>query len=126
MGMGDVYKNFVYHLPIEKGFGNLCCALGKKKRIVIKCGKHAVVDVLNSGRVVDLFLGACAHNIWLETVVHNIDVVHVHILGKQNEAADLLSRWSMCGHKQSNLMHLVQDPVWVPVTLDLLQVDYDI
>ena len=86
-----------------------------KKRIVITC---------ESGRVVDLFLAAC--NIWLETELHNIDVVYVHILGKQNEAADLLSRWSMSGHKQSSLLHLVQDSVWVPVTLDLLQVDYDI
>ena len=97
-----------------------------KKHIAIKCDNHAVGDVFNSGRVVDPFLGACGNNIWLETAVHNIDVVYVHILDKQNEAAHLFSRSSVSGQSQSKLMDLIQDPVWVPVTLDLLQVDYDI
>ena len=62
-----------------------------KKCILVKCDNDNVVKVLNSGRDVNLFLGEFARNIWMEASLNDIDITYIHILGKDNKLADILS-----------------------------------
>ena len=78
-GLGGRIDNWVYHLPIEKGYEN--CTIvhlemvnillavrtfvnhWKGHKILIKCDNQAVVSVLTSGRTRDPYLAVCAKNI---------------------------------------------------------------
>ena len=135
-------ENLVYHLPVIYGFKNLNIAhlemvnilvalkaffyQWASKSILIHCDNQAVVSVLQSGKARDPFLDTCAHNIWLWAATHNIELKYVHILGKYNRVADLLSRWSNTVNDQNELQMLVPDACWVPVTLEMIEIDNDI
>ena len=69
----------------------------------------AVVQVLSKGKTKDPFLGACARNIWLLAAKNDIDLTYVHIQGKLNCVADLLSRWQYSQACYSQLKHLFQN-----------------
>ena len=60
----------------------------------MKCDNAAVVNVLRSGKTKDPFLGVCARNLWFESALADVDMQYVHIIGKVNRTADLLSRWT--------------------------------
>ena len=109
-GLGGVWQNCVYHLPISYGYKGLniehlemvnilvalkvLCRQWARKRVLIHSDNQAVVCVLQLCRAKDLFLGASARNIWLWAATHDIDLMYVHVVGKHNRTADLLSRWS--------------------------------
>ena len=76
-----------------------------------------------SGRARDPYLGACARNVWYISALCDIDLQYVHVLGKQNRAADLLSRWTNSVKDVIELNELVKNPVWIPVNTDLLDLD---
>ena len=141
-GLGAIWKNYVYHLPIPRYYMNLTivhlemvnvlvalkafAAHWSKSRVLIKCDNEAVVRVLSHGRTKDPFLAACARNIWQIAALHDIDLVYIHILGKKNIIADLLSRWTASSHDIQKLHSLVQDPLWLQVTMDFLDIDNEI
>ena len=54
------------------------------------------VCVLQSGKTRDSYMAAYARNIWLWSASYVIDFQFVHIAGKTNVIADLLSRWTQC------------------------------
>ena len=83
----------------------------------MKCNNEAVVTVLRSGRARDLFLGACARNIWYVGALSDMDIQYVHIRGLGNRVADLMSRWTG-SHK--NATELCAS---VPVDLKMLDID---
>ena len=89
-------------------------------RILIKCDNVAVVSVLRSGKTKEPFWGAVARNIWFES---DIDLQYVHITGKCNKTADLLSRWTGSNSDCSQLMQLVQDPQWLVTHINMLEID---
>ena len=138
-GLGGCWGNLVYHLTIPQGYldmgivhlemANILVAIKtfakawNGKRVLIKCDNQAVVNVLQSGRAKDPFLGACARNIWYVAALEDIDVQYVHALGKNNRAADLLSRWSNTLEDIKELHTLIVNPVWVPVNITLLDLD---
>ena len=78
-GLGAVWKNYVYHLPIPRNYLSLTTvhlemlnilvaikAFGhywRTKKVLIKCDNEAVVRVLTSGGTKDAFLAACARNV---------------------------------------------------------------
>ena len=93
------------------------------KKVLIKCDNQAVVNVLRSGWAKDPFLGACARNIWYVAALADFDVQYVHVLGKNNRAVDLLSRWSNTLEDIKELHTLIVNPVWVPVNITLLDLD---
>ena len=78
-GLGGHWGQYVYHLPISRGFANLdivhlemvnivvalrlFARLWSGTRVLIRCDNDAVVKVLNAGKARDPFLGACAHNV---------------------------------------------------------------
>ena len=98
----------------------------QKKKICVKCDNMAVVQVLSSGRTKDPFLGACARNIWLIASTNDIDLGYVHIKGKLNCVADLLSRWQHTYANHTQLRKHIQNPIWCKVTQKLLDMDAEI
>ena len=107
-GFGGCWENLIYHVAIEKHYHNLgitqlemlniLVALRifsrywQGQRIQVKCDNMAVVQVLQTGKARDPFLGACARNIWMEAAKADIYIVYSHIQGRKNVVADLLSR----------------------------------
>ena len=138
-GLGGRWSNFVYHLPIARGFMNwsivhlqmvnillavrLFQVQWSGRKVLIRCDNEAVVSVLRSGRTRDPYLGACARNIWYVSALADMDLQYAHIRGLDNGVADLLSRWTGSPNDISKLLSQVQDPVWVPVNVNLLDID---
>ena len=142
MGLGGRFKNFVYHLPVVRHYTNLSIVhleminilvairvfghMWHRQLIQVKCDNDAVVQVLNSGRTRDPFLATCARNIWQEAAIRDIELKYVHIMGKQNKVADLLSRWENTVAQYQFLNALVENPVWVKMGSELLELIYEI
>ena len=142
VGLGGRFKNFVYHLPVVRHYRNLSIVhleminilvaikvfghMWHRQLILVKCDNDAVVQVLTSGKTKDPFLATCARNIWQEAAVRDIELKYVHIMGKQNKIADLLSRWENTAAQYHLLNTLVQSPVWVKVGPHLLDLNYEI
>ena len=126
----------MYHLPIACGFMNysivhleivnillairLFQVQWSSRRVLIRCDNEAVGSVLRSGRTRDPYLGACARNIWYVSALADIDLQYAHIRGLDNRVADLLSCWTGSPSDFSKLLSQVEDPVWVPVNVNLL------
>ena len=139
-GLGGRWKNFVYHLPLPRGFRNLDIVhleminivlalkifshFWKGSRVLVKCDNDAVVKVLNAGRARDPYLRACARNIWYMAALSDIDLQYVHVLGKNNVVADLLSRWQFSAANVTQLQKLVHNPVWLPVSIDMIEINH--
>ena len=62
-------------------------------KIHIFCDNLAVVNTLNSGRIQDEFLMACARILWAIAAQHDITLIYSHIYGINNKYVDCLSRW---------------------------------
>ena len=138
-GFGGRCGNFVYHLGIARGFRNwtivhlkmvnillavkLFANLCASKKILICCDYQAVVTVLKSGRTHDTFLATSARNIWYVTAIHDIEVQYTHISGASNQVADTLSRWQGSLAQVEFLYSQIPHPVWLPVSMDLLDLD---
>ena len=141
-GLGGRWGDFVYHLPIEHGYANLdivhlemvnivmalrlFARFWSSTRILVKCDKDAVVKVLSAGKARDPFLGSCARNVWYLAALADIDLQYEHILGRDNTAADLLSRWQFTQQNVMQLQQLIENPVWLPVSINMLEVDYNL
>ena len=78
-----------------------------RSKIVINCDNQAVVAVLTNGKSREEVLGKYARNIfmWLSTCY--IDIKVVHIAGKINPVAHLLSRWFTVPNNVQKLQQLV-------------------
>ena len=141
-GLGGRWGNKVYHLPIANQFKNLAITQlemvnilvavklfardWQNRKICVKCDNLAVVQVLSKGKTKDPFLGACARNIWLIAATYDIDLSYVHIQGKLNCVADLLSRWQYTYANYAHLQRYIANPIWCDVTQSFLDMDPDI
>ena len=138
-GLGGRVENYVYHLPIDKGYENctivhlemvnilvairLFAGQWTGCKILVKCDNQAVVSVLSTGRTRDPYLSACARNIWYCAASHDIDMQYIHIPDKKNVVAGLLSRWTGTVNNHESLLAHIPNPWWVPVTQDALYLD---
>ena len=134
-GMGGIFENQCYALPIPKDFHNysivhlemlnIVVALKvwatqwSNKKLRIKCDNMAVVEVLTSGKTKDNILATCARNVWLLCAIFNISIHIEHIPGKQNVIADLLSRYKFDTKSWNVLTTHVPNAVWTPTHIDL-------
>ena len=141
-GLGAVWKNYVYHLPIPSHYLNLTIvhleminilvaikAFGPfwaQKKVLVKCDNQAVVSVLRHSRTKDAFLAACARNIWLLAAWYDLEMNYVHIKGKENIVADLLSRWRNTPNDILKLHSHIADPLWLQVPGEFLDLDNEI
>ena len=96
------------------------------KRLVIHCDNAAVVSILNTGKGQDSLLLAVARNVWLFAANSDIDLTLVHIPGKNNIIADLLSRWQIIGTNRNNLHVHVPNPKWQKISNHLMHIDFNI
>ena len=135
-GFGGHCGRYVYHLPIVRGFMkrsivhlemvNILIAirlfkfLWKGRKTLIKCDNEAVVSVLKTGRTRDPYLAACGRNIWYESAMSDIDLQYTHIRGTDNKIADVLSRWQGTTEQISWLYSHIHQPIWLEVSLDML------
>ena len=94
-----------------------------RTRVLIKCDNQAVVSVLSTGKTRDSTMAKLARNIFLWLSACNIDIVVVHIPGKMNPVADLLSRWNTTANNISKLQQLAHPVIWIPTSVDLLYCD---
>ena len=141
-GLGGVWKNLVYHLPIPRHYLGLTIVhlemvnilvalkvfgpLWATKHVLVKCDNQAVVAVLTHSKTKDPFLATCARNVWLLVALYDLDISYVHIKGKNNVVADLLSRWVPTVENIHKLQSHIPDPLWIKVPNDVLDLDNDI
>ena len=85
-----------------------------------------MVKVLNAGKARGPFLGTCARNIWYISALADVDLQYEHILGRDNTVADLLSRWQFSEQNVRQLEQFIENPVWLPVNVTMLEVDYNL
>ena len=135
VGLGGRCHNFIYHLPIVCHYKNLAITqlemvairlfakMWYRKRVLIKCHNLAVVQVLQRGKTRHPFWGACTCSIWLASAENNIELTYVHIAGKQNVLADLLSRWQNTKSQNVLLKAMVKKFIWLPTSDSLLWID---
>ena len=141
-GLGAIYNDQVYALPLPVSWQsqniaylemvNILVALKvwhvqwAGLRVLIKCDNQAVVAILNSGRTRDPTMAKYARNIFLWLSTCNIDIKLVHVAGKLNPVADLLSRWHFTSQNVSKLQQMVHPVTWINTSDDLLYVDESI
>ena len=98
----------------------------KNQKIQLKTDNMAVVNICRSGYTRDRELAGYIRNIWLLTAKHDIQLIVVHIDGKKNVIADLLSRWGSGGNNMNRLHELVDSPVWCSINENWFDIDYEI
>ena len=76
-----------------------------------------------SEKTKDPFLATYAQNVRLTAALANIDLDYRHIKGRDNETADLLSRWCFKKEQYARL-HTVHNPFWMETNTPLLDLDY--
>ena len=86
----------------------------------------AVVDVLTSGKIKDSTLALCARYIWLISAIYNISIHIEHIPGKNNIAADLLSRFKFDIASWQSLKQYVPNFIWIHTHIDLTKLNHDL
>ena len=96
------------------------------KHIVLGCDNEAVVSVVNTGVTKDNGLAALGRIIWLETALRDIQLKLVHVRGKDNKCADLLSRWHLVDHNVEKLKSIIDYPVWCNVYSTMLHINLNI
>ena len=92
-----------------------------KKKVLVKCDKRAVAAVLKHSKTKDAFLAACARNIWLVAAWYDLEMDYVHIRGKENVIADLLSRWKVTPENVLKLQSHIPDPLWLKIPHEFLE-----
>ena len=141
-GLGGIWNNYVYHIPIMRDHMqwtivhlemiNILVALRTftahwaGRSVLIKCDNLAVINVLTYSKTRDAFPGACARNIWQVAALHNIELTYVPIMGRNNETADLLSRWTGSNADIQKLNDHVCDPLWLQLDESVMYIDYEI
>ena len=96
------------------------------KKLLVHCDNQAVVAILNSGATRDLTLAAIARNIFMESAKCDISLSVIHILGKDNPIADLLSRWYITDKANTKLRDMIPQPRWVNIPSNILEIDWSI
>ena len=130
--------NQVYAIKIPKNYENYSIVLLEMLNILValrvwqnsgqvrKCDNQAVVSILNSGKTQDLTLVAMARIINMLLAVEDIELQVIHILGSDNKVADLLSRWSITTNPNGKLQEFVENPLWLTLSTDILNLDWSI
>ena len=93
------------------------------KKILIRCDNEAVVTVLKSGKTRNPCLAACSRNIWYASAMSDMDIQYAHIRGSENGVADTLSRWQGTQDQVSYLYSNVKQPIWLPVSYEMFDLD---
>ena len=78
-------------------------------KIRIYCDNEAAVQVINSSKTKDSFLGSCLRELWLEVSKFGFQLQAVHLPGEENRVADWLSRWEFGDVYRNAFMGFISD-----------------
>ena len=93
------------------------------KNVLIHCDNEAVVTILNSGKSKDVTLSRISRNIFMQCASHDIQLQVKHVPGKNNNIADLLSRWQVTDNAKEKLSLLLPDFNTISVAQHHLTID---
>ena len=96
------------------------------KYVKILVDNEAVVSVCQSHYTRDPLLAKIARNIWLITSIQDIKLSVVHIAGRDNVVADLLSRWNDSKEQHEKLKNLVSNYTWEEIPQDIFYLEDNI
>ena len=141
-GLGAICGNEVYSIPLIPGFLDYYIVHLKMiiilvairawatrwatHSILIHCDNQAVVAIMASSKTRDLTLAAIHRNILMECAKFDIELHTVHIPGKSNIVADALSRLSLDPTYIQNIHDFVSDPVWLNLSVSIMQLNWSI
>ena len=83
-------------------------------------------DIVNISVTKDHILATMCRNIWLETAMKDINFKLIHIPGKDNGCADLLSRWHLVHNNWQKLAQYARSPQWCTVNAEHLCLNLEI
>ena len=136
LGPGGVFGPSVYALPLGTEFQHLHITqleifnvvvalkvwskLWVDKKVKIHCHIQASYpEVLTTDKTKDPSVATCARNIWLITPIFNIEIIAIHVPGKHNQIADLLSRWVITVNPEYKLTQYLPNFIWINTHIDL-------
>ena len=128
----SIFKGFKNHNIAQLEILNIVVALKiwtpcwENKKLRIYCDNLASVEVLTSGKARDQIMATCARNIWLLCSLFNVHSSVHHISGKDDDVADLLSRWTGSQQNLYQLSTFISDPVWMLSHMDLTILNHQI
>ena len=96
------------------------------QNVILYTDNEAVVTICNQGYTRDKVLATIARNIWLYMADKDISLQVLHLPGKDNVIADLLSRWGGVSGQISKLQQLVSNSQWCMVHEDQFKLNTDI
>ena len=82
-----------------------------------------MVEVLKSGKTKDPFLATCARNIGSLLPCLILNLLFVHVPGRNNDIADLLSRWIVTSNPEQKLRQYLPNFIWINTHIDLTQLN---
>ena len=98
----------------------------KHKFIKFYVDNQAVVTVCSSLYTRDSSLATYVRNIWLLTSLYNIKISVMHIPGKENCIADMLSRWENSPQQNVKLATMLPSHKWIMVPKSVFDVNTEI
>ena len=141
-GLGAIYNNQVYAVPLSKGYMNMDIAQLEMlnillalrswasqwatKTILVCCDNEAVVTILQTGKTKDPNLAAICRNISMQTAKADIRLKTVHIPGKLNVIADSLSRFHISGVHRDKVHQWLPGATWMFPPSDNLLINWHI
>ena len=97
----------------------------ENRNVIIHSDNFAVVHILNYYKTKNLYLGACIRNLWMVVARHNITLSAIHIPGKCNVVADILSRWYFDTGKNKEVRNYIQRNCnWETVSTSDFELDW--
>ena len=85
----------------------------------------SAVLVLTNGKTGDKVLAAIARNIQMQGAMDNVTLKVIHVQGKQNTVADILSRWGLQPDVQK-LTKIIPNPQWITVPSSYTNINWNI
>ena len=79
------------------------------QKIRIYCDNQAVVQVINSSKTKDLFMGTCLRELWFEVSKFRFQLRAIHLPGEENRIADWLSRWDRGDSYQNSFYSFISE-----------------
>ena len=138
-GVGAVFKDEIYAGKIPEQLRHLHIAALEMLNILvairlwanewsglslkIHCDNQAVVSVLRCGKTRDPDLASISRNIFMLFAKYDVFLIVEHVAGKNNQLADLLSRWSDSPSDRANLRSLLPSHTWLQITEDHFWID---
>jgi hypothetical protein len=138
-GLGACFNYHVYAYDIESEHENiaywetlnvlvaLCMWVDYFKHctVCVFCDNSAAVAILNTSMGADSVLQVIARNVKLLSAMWDIRLIFEHIPGRDNNIADLLSRWHSHSNPTASLhKYLNAQPVWSKVQPNNLLLDW--